>query len=111
MDARVGPVGFPMIKVILRRLETLEAEPFQRCPFGVPDTALDFSFPIWMSDPARQGHSPVMPKHVAIQGIECGVVYVGSENAFAQIVEDNHTSDTAEPAKGFLMQLSPCLRT
>jgi hypothetical protein len=42
MDARVGPMRFPMIKVILRCLETLEAEPFQRSSFRVPDTALDF---------------------------------------------------------------------
>lgn len=44
-----------------------------------------------------------MPEHVAIQGIEYGVVYVRSENAFAQIIEDNHASDTTEPAKGFLV--------
>ena len=111
MDARVGPARFPLIKVILRCLKTLEAEPFQRCPFRVSDTALDFSFPIRMPDPAWQGHRAVMPEHVAVQGIECGVVYVRGENAFAQIIEDNHASNTAEPAKGFLMQLSPGLRT
>lgn len=52
-----------------------------------------------------------MPEHVAVQGIERGVVYVRGETAFAQIIEDDHASDTAEPAKSFLMQLCPRLRT
>jgi hypothetical protein len=60
-----------------------------------------------MADSARQGHRAVMPEHVAIKGIECGVVDVRGENAFAQIIEDNHASDTTEPAKGFLVQLCP----
>jgi len=77
----------------------------------VSDTALDFSFPIRMSDPARQGHRTVMPEHVAIKRIERGVVYVRGENAFAQIIEDNYAIDTTVPAKGFLVQLRPGLRT
>jgi hypothetical protein len=52
-----------------------------------------------------------MPERVAIQGIECRVVYVWGENAFAQVIEDNHASDTTEPAKRLLVQLCPCLRT
>jgi hypothetical protein len=76
VDARVGPARFPLIKVILRLLETLEAEPFQRCPFGVSDTTRDLSSPIRMPDPARQRHRAVMPEHVAVKWIECGVVYV-----------------------------------
>jgi hypothetical protein len=51
-----------------------------------------------------------MPEHVAVKGIECGVVYVRGENAFAQVIEDNHASDATEPAKGFLVQLCLGLR-
>ena len=58
----------------------------------MPDTALDLSFPVRMPDAARQGHGAVMPEHVAVKGIECGVVYVRGEDAFAQIIEDNHAS-------------------
>src|ERR1700722_18781800 len=111
MDAGVGPMLFPVIEILLRRLETLEAKPLQRRPFRVSYTALDFSFPIRMADPAREGHGTVMPEHVAVKRIECGVVYVRGENAFAQIVEDNHASDATKPAKSFLVQLGPCLRT
>jgi len=58
MDAGVGPMLFPVIEIILRRLETLETEPFQWCLFRVSYTALDFSFPIRMPDPTRQGTAP-----------------------------------------------------
>src|ERR1017187_3461845 len=111
MDARIGPARFPLIQVILRCLETFEAETFQRCLLRVPDSALDLSLPVRMPNPAWQGYRAVMPEHIAIQRIECGVVYIRGENAFAQIIEDNHASDTTEPAKGFLVQLCPCLRT
>jgi hypothetical protein len=53
VNACVGPVRFPTIEIILRRLEAFEAESFQRCPFRMSDTTLDFPFPIRMSDPAR----------------------------------------------------------
>jgi hypothetical protein len=66
MDARVSLAGFSMIQVILNRLETFEAEPLQWYLFRVSDTTLDLAFPIRMSDPARQRHHAVMPKHVAI---------------------------------------------
>src|ERR1700733_236729 len=74
MNARVGPARLPPIKVILRLLETLETESFQRCLFRMSDAAFDFSFPIRMPHPARQRHGAVMPEHVAVKGIECGVV-------------------------------------
>ena len=92
MDARVSPAGFPMIKVILRRLEIFEAESLQRCPFRVSDTTLDLPFPIRMPNAAWQRHCPIVPEHLAVQRVESGIVYVGSENAFAQIIEDNHAS-------------------
>ena len=111
MDARVGPVGFPMIKVILRRLEIFEAEPLQRCPFRVSDTTLDLPFPIRMPDATGQRDSAIVPEHVAVQRVDRGVVYIGSQNAFAQIIEDNHAGDTAQAPKGFLVQLCPDLRT
>lgn len=33
------------------------------------------------------------------------------ENAFTQIIDYNFAGDAAKPAKGFRMQLCPCLRT
>jgi hypothetical protein len=52
-----------------------------------------------------------VPEHVAVQRIERGVVYIGSQNAFALIIEDNHASDTTQATEGFLVQFCPSLRT
>jgi len=58
MNTRFGPAGFPMIKVILSRLETLESESFQRSSFCVAHTALDLSVSVRMPAPAWQGTEP-----------------------------------------------------
>ena len=100
-----------MVQVGLRFLQAFEAQPFERCLLRVADTGLDFPFPIRIADTAGQGDGAVMREHVAIQGIERGIVDVGGEDAFAQIVEHHHARGAAEPAKGLLMQLSPGLRT
>jgi hypothetical protein len=42
MDARVGPLSFPVIEVGLRLCQALKAQALQRCVLGVPDAALDF---------------------------------------------------------------------
>ena len=52
-----------------------------------------------------------MPQHVAVQRVERGIVDVGREHAFAQVVEHDHSRDAAQPAKGLLMQFGPDLRT
>jgi len=63
-----------------------------------------------MPDATWQRNSAIVPEHVAVQRVERGVVYVGSENAFVQVIEDNHASDAAQPTKGFLVQFGPSLR-
>ena len=42
MDARVGPLSFPVIEISLRLLQALKAQAFQRRVLGVSDAALDF---------------------------------------------------------------------
>ena len=50
-----------------------------------------------------------MRKHIAVERIERGIVEVGLEHAFTQIVEHHDTRAAAEPAKGFLVELRPDL--
>ena len=69
----------------------------------MPDASFHFSLAIRIGDPAGQRDDVVVPEHVAVQRVERGVIYVGSENSFAQIIEDNHASDTTQPTKGFLV--------
>ena len=48
-----------------------------------------------------------MGQHVAVERIQRGIVDVGGEHAFAQIVEHDDASHPAEPAEGPLVQLGP----
>ena len=48
-----------------------------------------------------------MLQHVAVQRIERGIVDVGREHAFAQIIEHHHASHSTQSAKRFLVQLGP----
>jgi hypothetical protein len=53
VDARIGAAGFPTIQISLRFFQALEAFSLERCVLGVSDTALNFSFSMWILDPAR----------------------------------------------------------
>jgi hypothetical protein len=63
--------------------------------FGVSDAALNFSCSIWILDPAGQVDCTVMGEQVAIEGIEGGVMDVGNEYAFAEIVQNQDARSTA----------------
>src|SRR5258708_15535265 len=78
--------------------------------FGVSDGGLDFSFSIWIFDPARQGHCTVVGEDVAIEWIQRGIVDVGDEHAFAQVIEHDDARTTTQATKRFLMQLGPDAR-
>jgi len=71
------------------------------------DARFDFAFSIRIFDAAGHSDSAVVREHVAVKRIQRGVVNVGSENAFPQIVEHNHPGHPAEPAESFFMQLCP----
>ena len=75
------------------------------------DAGFDFTFSIRVSDPAWHRHHAVVRKHIAVERIERGIVEVGLEHALAQIVEHHHARAATEPAKGFLVELGPDLRT
>jgi hypothetical protein len=76
----------------------------------VPDARFDFAFAIRIADATRQGDHAVVREHIAIQGIERGIVDVRGDDAFAEIVEDDHADRAAEPTKGALVELGPHLR-
>ena len=51
-----------------------------------------------------------MLEHIAVQGVERGIVDVGGEHALAQIIEHNDARAATQPAEGLLMQFGPDLR-
>ena len=111
MDAGIGPAFLPVIEIGLGLLQALEALTLERGFLGVADAGLDFTFAIGVTDPAWHSHHAVVRKHIAVERIERGIVEVGLEHAFAQIVEHYDPWAAAEPAKGFLVELGPGLRT
>jgi hypothetical protein len=48
-------------------------------------------------------------EHVPVQRVESGIVYVGRDDAFTQVVEDDDTSRAAKLPEGTLVQLCPGL--
>jgi hypothetical protein len=50
-------------------------------------------------------------QHVAIEWVQSGIVDVGDEHAFPQVVEHDHARAAPEAPEGFLVQLGPDART
>ena len=110
MDARVGPVRFPMVQVGLRLLQAFEAHALQRGLLRMAHAALHLPFAIRVPHPAGHRDHAVVPQHVGVHGVDRGIVDVGLEHALAQVVEHHHARAAAQPAEGLLMQLGPGLR-
>src|SRR5215813_15210638 len=75
------------------------------------DTGFNFSFAIGILDPTRQGHGPIVGEHVAIEWVQAGIVDVGDEHAFLQVVEDDEARTATQSTEGLLVQLGPDART
>jgi hypothetical protein len=100
-----------VIEVGLGFFQTVEAQAFQRCSLGVTDARFDLAFAVRILDAAGHGHRAVVREHIAIEGIESGIVNVGDEHALTQIIEHDDASGAAEPAKGSFVQFGPDSRT
>ena len=103
MDARVGPLGFPVIQVSLRLFQTLKTQALQRCVLGVPHAALYFPFAIRISDAARQRDGAIVSQHVAIQRVQGRIVDVRLEHSFAEVVEHDRAAGATQPAERLLV--------
>ena len=107
VDARVCPALLPVVEVRLRLFQALEAQPLERRPLGVADAGLDLALAIRVPDATRQGDRPVVPEQLAVERIELGVVHVGRDDAFAEVVEDHDAGRATEPSEGTLVKLRP----
>jgi hypothetical protein len=62
-----------------------------------------------IADPAGQGDDLVMLEHVAVHGVQGGIVDVRLEDPLAQTVEHHDLGHPTQPAKGLLVQFGPDL--
>src|SRR4030095_15845620 len=110
MDARVGPARFPMIQVGLCLLRAFETHALQRCLLRMAHAALDLPLAIGIRHAATHRDHAVVPQHVRVHRVERGIVDIGLEYAFTEVVEHDHSRAATQPAEGLLMQLGPGLR-
>ena len=101
---------FPAIQIGLRVFQAFEALPFERRLLRMADAGFDFAFAIRVLHSAWKRCDAVVLQHVTVQRIERGLVNIGREHAFAQIIEHHHASHSTKPAKRLLMQLGPDAR-
>jgi hypothetical protein len=76
----------------------------------VPDASFDLALAVGIADATGQRDDAIVREHVAVQRIERGIVDVRGEDAFPEIVEDDHADRAAEPTKGALVERGPDLR-
>jgi hypothetical protein len=101
----------PAIQIGLSLIKGFEAQTLQWCFLSVADAALHLPFPVRMPDAAGQGRRSIMLEHVTIKRVQRRIVNIGSDDSLPQIVEHHDFGDPAQPAKSFLVQLGPDLRT
>src|SRR5580700_6347481 len=110
MDARVGPVGFPIVQVGLRLLQAFETQALERGLLRMAHSALDLALAIRVPHPAGHRDYAVVLQHVGVYGVDGGIVDVGLEHSLAKVVEHYHAGATAQATEGLLMQFGPGLR-
>ena len=79
MNARVGPVFFPVVEVCLGSFQAVEALPFKRRLLCMADAGFHLAFPIGIPDPARHRDSTIVSEHIPIERIQSGIVNIGLE--------------------------------
>ena len=73
MDARIGPVLFPVIEICLRLFQTLETLALQWRLLRMSDAGFDFTFSIRIPHLARQSSYSVVRQNVAVERIQLWV--------------------------------------
>jgi hypothetical protein len=75
----------------------------------VLNRVLDRALPIGIADAGRISDRPVVREHGSVDTIDLGLVEIGRDDAFLEIVENDVTAAAAKIAKGLLMQPCPDL--
>ena len=110
VNGRVGPGGFPAVPGGLGFLPALQAESLAWRPLGVTDSPFHFPLAIGIVHPAGHGDGAVVRPHVAVEGMEGGIVNVGDQHALAPIIKDPEAHGATESTEGLLMQFGPRAR-
>jgi hypothetical protein len=104
---RIGALRLPTIEIGLSLFQTLEAQTFQRRFLRVPDTRLDFALLSDLGSDMAGANRSIVGEHVATKRVQRGVVDIGDEYSFFEVIEYHHARTAAESTEGFLVELGP----
>jgi hypothetical protein len=90
-------------------LDGLKAPALQGRGLGVANGMLHRALAVGVSHPRRVGHHAVVRQGRGVHRVEIGLVQVGLEDAFLQIVQHHVLGAAAEVPQGLLVQLGPDL--
>ena len=109
VDARGRPLGLPVRQEGVLLFDRLEAPALERGGLGVSDSVFDRPLAIGVSYPSRVSHHFVVGQRGGVDRVESGLVQVGLQDAFLQIVQHHIPGRSTEVAPGLLVQLGPDL--
>jgi hypothetical protein len=101
--------ALPVLQEGVLLLDGLEAPALQGRGLGVADRVLHRPLAIGVAHPRRVGHHLVVGQRGRIHRVERGLVQVGLEHAFLEVVQHDVAGGAAEVAPGLLVKLSPDL--
>src|SRR5215472_11144587 len=107
VDARVGPVLFPVVQISLCLFQALETLALQRRLLRVAHTGFHFSFSIRVPHFAGQRGYTVVSQNIAKERVQTGIIDIGRPHGFAQIIEDDQPCGAAQATERLFMQLRP----
>ncbi len=109
VDALGRPVLLPVRQELILLLDGLKAAALQGRGLGVADGVLDRALAVGVAHPRRVGYHAVMRQRGSIDRVELGLVQVGLDDAFLEVVEHHVLRAAAEVTQRALVQLGPDL--
>src|SRR5665647_896702 len=94
-----------MLVLLLNRLESASLQGGGLC---VADGMFNDPFAIGVANPRGVRHDAVVLQSGGVNGIELGLVQVGLDDTFLEVVQDHVAATTTEIAPGLFMQSGPC---
>ncbi len=109
MDALGRPVLLPVGEEGVLLLDGLKAPALQSRGLGMANGMLHRALAVGVTHPGRVGHHMVVRQRGGINLVELGLVQVGRDDAFLEVVQHHVLRAAAEVSKRPLVQLGPDL--
>src|SRR6185437_5222807 len=106
----VGLPLIPVVQIFLRVLQALETLSLQWRHLLIADPGFHLALAIGIAHPARQRDDAIVGHHVAVERVQRGIVDIGPEHAFGEVVEHHHAYAAPQPPERLFVQLRPDLR-